>query len=76
MNFKIRFKNPTFWFNIGLAVVVPVLAYFGLTAQDMNTWGAVGHTLVLAVSNPYVLGVVAISVWNELHDPTTKGFRD
>lgn len=28
------------------------------------------------VSNPYVLSLVAVSVWNTLNDPTTKGLGD
>ena len=26
--------------------------------------------------NPYVLSLVAVSVWNTLNDPTTKGLGD
>ena len=29
-----------------------------------------------SVSNPYVLSLVAVSVWNTLNDPTTKGLGD
>lgn len=32
--------------------------------------------IVRAVSNPYVLSLVAVSVWNTLNDPTTKGLGD
>lgn len=28
------------------------------------------------VSHPYVLSLVAVSVWNTLNDPTTKGLGD
>lgn len=54
----------------------PVLAYAGLTAQDLTTWSKVGELIVGAVSNPYVLSLVAVSVWNTLNDPTTKGLGD
>lgn len=56
--------------------VTPVLAYAGLTAQDLTTWSKVGELIVGAVSNPYVLSLVAVSVWNTLNDPTTKGLGD
>lgn len=36
----------------------------------------VGELIVGAVSNPYVLSLVAVSVWNTLNDPTTKGLGD
>ena len=35
-----------------------------------------GELIVGAVSNPYVLSLVAVSVWNTLNDPTTKGLGD
>ena len=44
--------------------------------QDMTTWTAVGNLLVGAIQNPYVLGLVVISVWNCVNDPTTKGTSD
>lgn len=76
MNWKVRIKNPVFWIQIVLAVFTPVLAYAGLTAEDMTTWQAVGDLIVGAVSNPYVLGLVIVSVWNAINDPTTSGVKD
>ena len=76
MNLKVRVKNPVFWFNIALAVVAPVLAYFGLTGADFTTWEFVLETIVKAVQNPYVVFGVAVSVWNALNDPTTGGVGD
>lgn len=71
-----RVKNPVFWVQIVLSILTPVLAYAGLTAQDLTTWSKVGELIVGAVSNPYVLSLVAVSVWNTLNDPTTKGLGD
>lgn len=76
MNLKVRFKNPIFWVQITLAVLTPILAYAGLTAEDLTTWPALGNLLLGAISNPYVLGLVAVSVWNALNDPTTAGVTD
>lgn len=76
MNLKVRFKNPVFWVQIFLAIFTPILAYFGLTAADMNTWQAFGGTLLNAISNPYVCGLVVVSVWQAINDPTTKGLAD
>jgi len=59
-----------------LAVGVPVLAYGGLTAADLTTWGTVGNLIVDALSNPYVLGTVAVSVFNAVNDPTVAGLTD
>lgn len=76
INWKIRFKNPVFYMQIILAVLTPVLAYMGLTVKDLTTWAAVGNVLLQAVSNPYVLALVVVSVWNAVNDPTTSGISD
>lgn len=76
INWKVRVKNPVWWVQIVLAVFTPVLAYAGLTSQDMTTWGAVIDLLSLAVTNPYVLCLVIVSVWNAVNDPTTTGISD
>lgn len=76
MNLKVRLKNPVFILQIVLAVLTPILAYAGITASDITTWGKLGDLLFNAISNPYVLGLVAVSVWNAMNDPTTKGIKD
>lgn len=76
MNWLVRFKNPVFWVQLVLAVFTPILAYAGLTAEDMTTWQALGDLILGALSNPYVLGLVVISVWNAVNDPTTAGLTD
>ena len=76
MNIKVRVKNPVFWVQILLSILTPILAYAGLTTQDLTTWAKLGEVLIMALSNPYVLGIVALSVWNALNDPTTKGITD
>lgn len=76
MNFLVRFKNPIFIAQLVLAILTPILAYAGLTTQDLTTWKALGDLLLGALSNPYVLGLVAVSVWNALTDPTTAGLGD
>lgn len=76
MNWKVRIKNPVFWAQIVLAVFTPILAYAGLTAEDMNTWKALGDLIMGALSNPYVLMLVVVSVWNAINDPTTSGVTD
>jgi phi LC3 family holin len=76
INWKVRFKNPVFIAQLILAILMPILAYAGLTVQDMTTWQAVGDLLLGAISNPYVIGLVIVSVWNALNDPTTTGITD
>lgn len=76
MNLKVRVKNWSFWLSVALAVIAPIGAYYGITGADMTTWAAVWDVIKSAVSNPYVLVMVAISVYNTLVDPTTAGISD
>lgn len=76
INLKVRFKNPMFYVQLVLSVLTPILAYSGLTATDLTTWAKLGDVLLQAISNPYVLSLVIVSVYNALIDPTTKGFGD
>lgn len=76
INWKVRIKNPLFWAEIGLAIIVPVLGYFGIKAADLTTWKIFFEVLFEAVKNPYVLALVVVSVWNAIVDPTTKGVSD
>ena len=76
INWRVRIKNPAFWVSIAIAIVTPILAYFGLTAQDMTSWGAIWDVIVQAVSNPYVILTVAVSVYNAIVDPTSTGVTD
>ena len=76
MNLKVRLKNPVFIAQLILSLLTPILTYAGLTVQDITTWGALGSLLLDAVRNPYVLALAAVSIWNALNDPTTKGIGD
>ncbi len=76
INWKVRVKNPVFWASLAAAVVLPVLAYLGLSWQDMTSWAALGSALLEAVKNPVILVSVVVSVWNLINDPTTKGLSD
>ena len=76
INWKVRFKNPMFYVQLILSVLTPILAYSGLTATDLTTWAKLGEMLLQAISNPYVLSLVAVSVYNALIDPTTAGIGD
>lgn len=76
LNLRVRAKNPVFWVQVALAVATPVAAYFGITPQSLTSWPAIGQVLLDAVQNPYVLMMAAVSVWNALNDPTTRGVLD
>lgn len=76
INWSIRVKNPMFWVQIVMSIFVPILTYMGITVQDLTSWSVVGNALVLAVTNPYVLVMVAVSVYNTIVDPTSTGVTD
>lgn len=76
INLKVRLRNPVFIAQLILAILTPILAYAGLTFQDLTSWEALANILIGAIRSPYVLGLIAVSVWNALNDPTTKGISD
>lgn len=76
INWQVRFKNPLWWAQMAGAIILPVLAYFGLCWEDMTSWAALGALSVRAVQNPVVVVSVIVSVFNALTDPTTAGVSD
>lgn len=76
INWTVRINNPLWWAQMVCAVVLPILAYFGLAWEDMTSWASIGDLLVRAVQNPVVVVSVLVSVFNALTDPTTSGVND
>ncbi|QVY60918.1 phage holin [Cytobacillus gottheilii] len=76
INWKVRFKNPLFIAQLFLSFFLPLLGYYGLTAQELTTWGSVFSLLSNAFSNPYVFVLIIVSLWHAINDPTTKGIKD
>ena len=76
INWKVRIKNPVFWVQAAIAVILPILTYFGLTWEDMTSWAAIGNLLLQAVKDPGGIAAVLASVWHAVNDPTTAGLKD
>ena len=76
INWKVRFSNPIFVFQILASIFLPILAYFGFEWKDMTSWPMVMNVLIDAVKNPVVLVTALLSFWNAVNDPTTKGLFD
>ena len=76
INWRVRFKNPVFWTNVVLAIVLPILTHMGMNWEDMTTWAALGGVIISAVKNPVIVVAVVVSVWNAVNDPTTSGIGD
>lgn len=76
INWKVRLRNPIFWVQVVVAVILPMLANLGLAWEDMTTWAALGGVLLESIKNPVIVVAVIVSVWNAVNDPTTAGFGD
>lgn len=76
INWKVRFKNPMFIAQLVMSILLPIVGYFGMEVKDLTSWKTLGDLLLNALSNPYVLGLIGISVYNAVIDPTTKGVKD
>ena len=72
INFPVRMKNPWFW--VGLIGVI--LTAMGISPEMLTSWEAVWQAIVELVSNPFMLGSVAVAVLGVFVDPTTKGVSD
>ena len=76
INWTIRKQNPMFYIQLLLSVFVPVLAYLGINWSDVTTWGTFFQVIVSAVSNPYCLSIVAVSLFNTVVDTSSPGIND
>ena len=76
INWKVRLRNPVFWVQVAVAVILPMLANLGLAWEDMTTWAALGDVLLESVKNPVIVVAVIVSVWNAVIAPTTAGVGD
>lgn len=76
INWTVRFKNRAFVTRFALALVLPILAYFGIKFEDLTSWGAVFGLLGKFVSNPYLVGLTVFNALNIVPDPTTTGLSD
>lgn len=73
LNLKVRLKNPVFIVQLALSILMPILAYFGLTVDQLTSWIVLIDLLWDAIQNPFVVGTIITSVWATLNDPTTNG---
>lgn len=76
INWTIRKQNPMFYVQLVLSVFVPVLAYLGINWSDVTTWDTFFQVILSAVSNPYCLSIVAVSIFNTIVDTSSYGVSD
>lgn len=76
INWKVRIKNPYFWCQIGMTIIVTIIGYAGISGSDVTTWKKLFELIGMALSNPYCLFLIVVSVVNSINDPTTRGIAD
>lgn len=76
INWKVRFKNPVWWAQLAIAIVMPLILGMGYAWEDMTSWVTLGETLWAAVQNPVVFVAMLTSAWGVITDPTTAGLGD
>ena len=76
INWTIRKQNPMFYVQLVLSVFVPILAYLGINWSDVTTWDTFFQVILSAVSNPYCLSIVAVSIFNTIVDTSSYGVSD
>lgn len=76
INWKVRFKNPVFWVQVGCAFLLTALSYNVMQPQDLTTWEGLFNVIKGVFVNPYLLGLCILNVWTAANDPTTKGIAD
>lgn len=72
INVPVRLKNPWFW--VGLIGVI--LTAMGVSPETFTSWAVVREQFLGLVTNPFMLGSVAVAVLGVFLDPTTSGVGD
>lgn len=76
INWLVRFNNRAFIIRLLLAIVLPILTYFGLKFEDLTSWTGVYELFLKFLGNPYLIGLSIVSALNIVPDPTTAGLSD
>ena len=76
INWTVRLKNVLWLCQIAVSILAPVLAYYGLSWQDMTSWSALLDIGKQAIQNPVVVSGIVVGIFNAITDPTTKGVGD
>lgn len=72
INIPVRLKNPWFW--VGLIGVI--LTAMGISPDMLTSWAVLKEQFLNLITNPFMLGSVAIAVLGVFLDPTTNGVGD
>lgn len=77
INLKLRLKNPQFLIRAVISVVLPALAYIGISQEEaLSSWSALGDVTLDILSSPMALGIILINILNIIPDPTRASLTD
>lgn len=76
INWKVRLKNPVFWFTLFCAIASPAIAGAGMVWSDFSTWDIVLDVAVQSIMNPVTFVAMLGAAWGVINDPTTAGASD
>ena len=68
INWKIRFKNREFFIQLIVSIISSIFAYMGITASEITSWYKLFEIIRQAFSNPYIIFIMVISIYNFLID--------
>ena len=72
INWKVRVKNPYFWFGL----VAIILTAVGAEPEIFTSWEILVTQIKDLLGNPFALGFVVAAIVGYINDPTTSGITD
>ena len=72
INWKVRVKNPYFWFGL----IAIILAAVGAKPEMFTSWTILITQVKNLLGNPFALGCVVVAVVGYINAPTTSGITD
>lgn len=67
-----RAKNIQFYVRLVLVSFLPVAAIIVAEPQALNTWEALGSALLTFVSNPYLIGLWLVTLYQSFMSSISK----
>ncbi len=72
INWKVRAKNPYFWFGL----IGVILTAVGASPEMFTSWTILIEQLKSLFYNPFLLGCCVVGIVGYINDPTTQGITD
>lgn len=76
INWKVRLKNPLFYWALVITIVAPVATNLGINLEDLTSWSVFWNLVKDVLGTPYIVISILINIFFFFIDPTTKGLTD